>query len=98
MKKRVIGAQCKLLGDLFGSPFRPVSLPPAWLTAAVAGLALAAYEGRVLPSGELEPQRLAVLADALEEAGASGLVLEHLRAPGAHVRGCHLVDAILGKP
>ena len=41
--------------------------------------------------------RLAVLADALEDAGASGDILEHLRDPGPHVRGCHVVDALVGK-
>jgi hypothetical protein len=41
------------------------------VTPAVRGLALAAYEDRT-PQGWLDPVRLAVLADALEEAGADG--------------------------
>jgi RNA-directed DNA polymerase len=36
------------------------------------------------------------LADALEENGASGELLEHLRSPGPHVRGCWALDLVLG--
>ncbi len=91
-------ALCHLLRDLFGNPCRPVVLDPAWLTPDVAGLGRAAYEDRLLPGGELDPTRLAVLADALEEAGCNGAdLLAHLRAPGWHVRGCWAVDRLLGK-
>jgi hypothetical protein len=39
-----------------------------------------------------------VLADALEEAGCTDAeLLQHLRGPGPHVRGCHLVDLLLAK-
>jgi hypothetical protein len=51
---------------------------------------------RQFPSGELDPHRLAVLADALEEAGAPAELVEHLRSPGPHVRGCWPVDLCLG--
>jgi hypothetical protein len=50
-----------------------------------------------IDDGTLDPQRLAVLADALEEAGAEGELLEHLRGAGPHVRGCWAVDVCLGK-
>jgi len=41
---------------------------------------------------------LAILADALEEAGCADTdILDHLRGPGPHVRGCWAVDLILGK-
>jgi hypothetical protein len=46
---------CLILHDLFGNPFRPVSLDPAWLTPTVSSLAEAAYENRLLPSGS-EPR------------------------------------------
>jgi hypothetical protein len=91
-------AQADLLRDLFGNPFRPVTLAPSWLTPDVRRLAQATYEERLLPSGELEPARLAVLADALEDAGCgSAEILGHLRAEGVHVRGCWAVDLVLGK-
>jgi hypothetical protein len=41
---------------------------------------------------------LPVLADALEEAGCTDqTILDHLRGPGPHVRGCWAVDLLLGK-
>jgi hypothetical protein len=91
-----------LLRDLFGNPFRPPpAIEPAWLTwnnGTVVRLAAAAYEERALPSGELDVGRLAVLADALEEAGCTDAdLLGHLRGPGPHVRGCWSVDLLLGK-
>ena len=47
------------------------------------------YEERLLPTGHLDPARLAILADALEEAGCTDAdLLGHLRAAGpdgAHV-------------
>jgi len=90
--------QADLLRDLFGSPFRPVAVEPGWRTQTVVALARAAYEGRELPDGRLDPARLAVLADALEEAGATDAdLLAHLRGPGPHVCGCHAVDLLLGK-
>jgi hypothetical protein len=87
-----------LLRDLFGNPFRPVALAPAWVTLTVLSLARAAREERYLPGGELCAARLAVLADALEEAGCTEAdLLRHLRGPGPHLRGCWALRALLGK-
>jgi hypothetical protein len=85
------------LRDIFGNPFRPVAISPAWLTPNVVALAQVAYEERSLPDGRLDPMRLAVLADALEDAGADASFIEHLRSPGPHVRGCCVVDLLLGR-
>jgi predicted component of type VI protein secretion system len=42
--------------------------------------------------------RLPILADALEEAGCTDpAILDHCRGPGPHVRGCWVVDLLLGK-
>jgi hypothetical protein len=91
-------AHCDLLRDLFGNPFRPATLNPAWRTPDAVALAQAAYDQRPLPAGTLDAARLAVLADALEEAGCSdGAMLSHLRGPGHHVRGCWVVDLILNR-
>ncbi len=89
-------ALCRLLRDLFGNSFLPISLTTAHRTPTILSIARAAYEERQLPSGELDIHRLAVLADALEEAGAPGELVAHLRGPGPHVRGCHVIDLILG--
>jgi hypothetical protein len=89
-----------LLRDVFGPlPFRLPAVERSWLAwndEAVVGLAQAAYDNRRLPAGTLDGERLAVLADALEEAGcADAELLGHLRGPGPHVRGCWVVDLVL---
>jgi hypothetical protein len=83
--------------EVFRNPFLPTALGPALCTTDVLALAEAAYQERLMPSGALAPQHLAVLADALEEAGADPRLLAHLRGPGPHVRGCFAVDAALGR-
>ncbi len=91
-------AQALLVREVFGDPFRPVSLDVLWLTPTVQGLGRAAYDDRRLPAGLLDATRLAVLADALEEAGCTNAdLLGHLRGPGAHVCGCWALDLLLGK-
>jgi hypothetical protein len=61
-------------------------------------LAQAAYDERTVPAGTLDPARLAVLADALEDAGCDNAdILSHLRGTGPHVRGCWAVDLVLGR-
>jgi hypothetical protein len=91
-------AHARLLRCLFGNPFRPVSISLARLTPTVKNLAQAAYDNRILPAGALEPARLAVLADALEDAGCTDAdLLGHLRGEGPHVRGCWAVDLLTGR-
>jgi len=96
------GPLCSLLRDIFGNPFRPQPrVAPsclAWDGGTVKNLAQSIYEGRSLPAGTLDNSRLAVLADALEDAGCEQPdLLAHLRSPGPHVRGCWAVDLLLGK-
>jgi hypothetical protein len=92
-------AQAGLLRDIVGPlPFRLLRIASSSLTPDVRALAEAAYQERFLPQGHLDPQRLSVLADALEEAGcADASVLGHLRDPGPHYRGCFVVDLVRGK-
>jgi hypothetical protein len=95
-------AQAALVREVFGNVFRPSPpLPPAvpaWNDGTVRRLAEAIYEERQMPEGTLGAARLAVLADALLDAGADDeALLAHLRSPGPHVRGCWAVDLILGK-
>jgi hypothetical protein len=91
-------ARSDLVRDLLGNPFRPAAVDPAWQTPTVTALARAAYDERSLPEGTLDPHRLAVLADALEEAGCTDPeVLGHLRSPGPHFRGCWSLDLALGR-
>jgi hypothetical protein len=84
-------AQATLVREVFGNPFRPVSLPPSIRTLTVVTLAQAIYDDRAF-------ECLPVLADALEEAGCTDVdILAHCRGPGPHVRGCWVVDLVLGK-
>jgi len=84
---------CRLLREIFGNPFCPVSLSAgllAWKEATVPRMAQAIYNEHAF---ELLP----ILGDAMEEAGCTDeLILGHCRGPGEHFRGCWLVDAILG--
>jgi hypothetical protein len=84
----------KLLRDVFGNPFRPSPLDPSWLAwngGTVPRMAQAIYDDRRFSD-------LPILADALEEAGCSNPdILAHCRSEGPHVRGCWVVDLILGK-
>jgi hypothetical protein len=76
------GISPALLRDIFGNPLRPATGHPAWWTATVISLATASYEERELPGGQLDSDRLTVLADALEEAGGvSPNVLSHRLIP-----------------
>jgi hypothetical protein len=97
----VVKRSVLLLQDIVGNPIHPATLDPAiltWNDATVARLAQAAYEERHMPAGTLDNGRLAVLADALEEAGCTDAdILGHLRGPGPHVRGCWAVNLLLGK-
>ena len=104
--REVLGAKPRnllvsIIRDVFGNPFRPVASDPAWFAwndGAVPKLAQTAYEQRNMPEGTLDIGLLAILADALEEAGCTDAdILGHLRGPGPHVRGCWPVDLCLGK-
>jgi hypothetical protein len=76
---------------IFGNPFRPVTSDPAWLTSDVLALAQGIYQDRAF-------DRLPILADALQDAGCDNDdILNHCRSNGPHVRGCWVVDLILGK-
>jgi hypothetical protein len=78
--------------------FRPLPPPLTWHDSLVENLAQAAYENSILPSGELDRARLAVLADAIEESGCTDTeLLEHLRGPGPHVRGCWALDLLTAR-
>jgi hypothetical protein len=90
--------QAALLRDILGNPFRPATIEPAWRTPDVVAHAQLIYNERHLPAGTLDNARLAVLADALEEAGCQDVqILWHLRSGGDHVRGCWVLDLLLGK-
>lgn len=87
-------ALADLIRDIFGNPFRPVTIDPGWLTwnhATVPAIARHVYDDRAFHD-------LPMLANALEDAGCTnGDLLAHCRGPGPHVRGCWAVELLLGK-
>jgi hypothetical protein len=94
-RKRERLLHCGLLRDLFGFlALRPITLEPAWLAwhgGLLVSMARQMYDSRDFTD-------MPVLADALEEAGCDNAdILAHSRGDGPHVRGCWVVDLLLGK-
>jgi hypothetical protein len=89
-------AQAHLLRDMFGLlQYRPVAVGPevlAWNDRLVVRLARAIYDERRWSD-------LTILADALLDAGCQDEgILTHCREQGSvHVRGCWVIDLLLGK-
>jgi len=88
-------SQCQLLLCIFGSVvYRPVALSAAVLPrhdGLLVSMARQMYDSRNF-------RDMPILADALEEAVCTNQdILTHCPQPGPHVRGCWVVDAILGR-
>jgi hypothetical protein len=85
---------CGLLRDIVGNPFLPSAASrvwPSWNTSYVARMAQSIYEERSF-------EGLPILASTIEEAGCTDAeLLKHCREPGPHVRGCWVLDLLLGK-
>jgi len=81
-----------VLRDVLGNPFRPAAVKPGllgWEGGTIPRLAQAIYDERAF-------DRMPFLGDALEEVGCTDAnVLAHCHQPGAHVRGCWVVDLLL---
>ena len=86
-----------VLRDVIGNPFRPIKFDRDWLSRDVLWVMNGPYEFP-LDDGSIDNMHLRVMADALMDAGCdSEDILSHLRSPGPHVRGCHVIDLILGR-
>jgi hypothetical protein len=87
-------AQAKLVRDIFGNPWRSAKLKSSWVQdhkGAVVRLAQTIYDERAFAS-------LPKLAHALEKAGCrDSAILAHCRGTDEHVRGCWVLDLLLGK-
>jgi hypothetical protein len=90
--KKLKAAAADTAREVFGNPFRPVKFSRDWRTSTAVTLAQQIYESR-------EFSAMPILADALQDAGCDNDdVLNHCRAADAvHVRGCWVVDLVLGK-
>lgn len=81
----------QLIREVFGNPFETVPFDARWRTLNVRAIAEAIYAGPAF-------EQLPILADALEEAGCtSAAVLDHCRGKDKHLRGCWVIDLLLGK-
>ncbi len=66
-------------------------------SCVMCGENMARGSGRI-EDGTLEPDRLLILRDALIEAGCDeAILLDHLAGLDPHVRGCFVLDLVLGK-
>jgi hypothetical protein len=85
---------CWLLREIFGAGGRLLTSPwweSAWRTGTAVTLAHRMYES-------LDFGAMPILADALQDAGCDNDdILNHCRGDGPHVRGCWVVDLVLGK-
>jgi len=82
---------CPIIRCVFGNPFRPVAFDPNWRTSTAVALAQQIYASRDFSA-------MPILADALQDTGCDNAgILDHCRGPGPHVRGCWVVDLVLGK-
>lgn len=80
-----------LLRCIVGNPFNQQTIDRRWRTSDTIGLARAIYDERAFA-------RLPILADALMDAGCEDeQIIAHCRSEGPHVRGCWVVDLVLGK-
>ncbi|AMV26429.1 hypothetical protein VT84_18670 [Gemmata sp. SH-PL17] len=83
--------QATLIRDIFGNPFRPVTFSSEWRTDTGLSLARQMYDSRNFSA-------MPILADALQDAGCDNdNILDHCRSEGPHVRGCWVIDLVLGK-
>jgi hypothetical protein len=80
---------CSLVHDVMAP--RPIPTDAAWITPVSASLAQSMYDARRF-------DRMRELVESLEQAGCGEKdILDHCRGPGPHVRGCWVVDLLLGK-
>ncbi len=89
-------AQADLVRDVFGNPFRPVAFDARFRTPQVLDLAQAAYDERPSDDGCLDPLRLMVLADFLEEEGCPPFAFVESTEEycDAFMHGCEEFDAM----
>ena len=86
-----------LVNCVFGNPFHPSYVQPAWRSSACVQLAEDAFYRRTRENF-LDRSILLALAAELECCGCSdALILDHLRSTVEHVQGCRVLDLILGK-
>jgi hypothetical protein len=95
-----VGELAAQVREIMPNPFHPLPFVDKplllWNDGIIPRLARQIYHDQRLPTGTLDGERLAILADALEDAGCTDAeLLGHLRRSGPHVRGCWALDLFL---
>ncbi len=97
LQKTDLSSLARFLHELVGNPFRSITFLDSWRTEAVVGIARAIDEDGAF-------DRFPILADALLDADCdSEPILRHCRGteahgkPPVHLRGCWVIDLILGR-
>ena len=106
-KRRATRLLLDNLRCVFGNPFRPVTYNPEWRTSTAVALARQMYESRDFSAMPILSDALKdagcgdseILAHCrLDDVGlCSADVNVPFRTGGPHVRGCWVVDLVLGK-
>ena len=79
------------LHDIFANSFRAVRFNPDWRTPPAVLLAKRMYNARDFSA-------MPILANGLQDAGCDNAdILDHCRGNGPHVRGCWVLDLVMGK-
>lgn len=88
--------QAALLLEIIGNPYRPIH----WCDILQDDYGDNVDRVRAVAKAIYDTSRfedMPILADALEDAGCDDAeILSHLRGPVPHVRGCHVLDLLLG--
>lgn len=92
-RRALVRQQVRALREVVGNPFHAPELPEA------AGHFEGGLIGRLAEEiyDQQDYARLPILGDALEDVGADPLLVEHCHDEGPHLRGCWVIDLILGK-
>jgi hypothetical protein len=91
--------QADLLRDIVRPPFRRLLFRGVWRleNGGAVGSIVRVIHQELTSGHEAASEHYPVLADALEDAGCrEAEVLEHLRFAGPHVRGCWVLDHLVG--
>lgn len=85
------GSWPHLIRDVVGNPFKTFKVDQQWRTSQMVELAAKIYDDKAF-------DKLPELGDAVAEGGCTDEdILNHCRQSNEHVRGCWVVDLILGR-
>jgi hypothetical protein len=82
---------CQHTNEIFAQSIRQIVCNPEWRTSATVSLAQFMYESR-------DFSRMPILKNALRDSGCSRVdILDHCQSESLHVKGCWVLELVLGK-